>query len=134
MRSLKGQNPQGGLARRGVIAGLAGLGAMAAAGLYRFTDIFVKHYPPTPFDDVLARLDDRQQAAELGAAALKSQPDFDAEASAQRLRAALGHGSFREVVLADAETGRVQVVDGWVVPQSVAVLSAIAAKVSPLPV
>jgi hypothetical protein len=103
---------------------------MAAAGLYRFTDIFVRHYPPTPFDDVLGRLDDREQAAKLGAAALKDQPNFDAEASAQRLRAALEHGSFREVVLADAETGRVQLVQGWVLPQSVVVLSAIAAKVS----
>lgn len=116
--------------RRGVIAGLLGLGAMAAASLYRFTDIFVKHYPPTPFDDVLARLDDREQAAKLGTAALKGQPDFDTEASAQRLRAALEHGNFREVVLADAETGRVQLVQGWVLPQSVVVLSAIAAKVS----
>ncbi|HEU0094914.1 MAG TPA: hypothetical protein VFQ52_00560 [Rhizomicrobium sp.] len=115
--------------RRGVIAGLAGLGAMAAASLYRFTDIFVKHYPPTPYDDVLARLEDREQAAQLGAAALKQQPDFDIAASAQRLRVALEHGSFREVVLADAETGRVQLVDGWVLPQSVVVLSAIAAKV-----
>jgi hypothetical protein len=115
--------------RRGVIAGLLGLGAMAAASLYRFTDIFVKHYPPTPFDDVLGRLDDREQAARLGTAALKDLPEFDAEASAQRLRAALRHGSFRDVVLADAETGRVLLVQGWVLPQSVAVLSAIAAKV-----
>jgi len=115
--------------RRGVIAGALGLGAMAAASLYRFTDIFVKHYPPTPYDDVLSKLDDRTQAAKLGAAALKQQPDFDAAGSAQRLRAALEHGNFREVVLADAETGRVQLVDGWVLPQSVVVLSAIAAKV-----
>jgi hypothetical protein len=115
--------------RRGVIAGLAGLGAMAAASLYRFTDIFMKHYPPTPYDDVLSKLEDRQQAAKLGTAALKSQPNFDTAASAQRLRAALQHGDFREVVLADAETGRVQLVEGWVLPQSVAVLSAIAAKV-----
>jgi hypothetical protein len=102
---------------------------MAAASLYRFTDIFVKHYAPTPYDDVLSRLEDREQAAKLGAVALKQQPDFDTAASAQRLRAALEHGNFREVVLADAETGRVQLVEGWVLPQSVAVLSAIAAKV-----
>lgn len=129
MTFLKEHPPRGGLARRrGVIAGLAGLGALAAS-LYRFTDIFVKHYPPTPYDDVLSRLEDREQAAKLGTAALKSQPDFDAAASARRLRGALEHGSFREVVLADAETGRVQLVDGWVLPQSVVVLSAIAAKV-----
>jgi hypothetical protein len=115
--------------RRGVIAGLAGLGAMAAASLYRFTDIFVKHYPPTPYDDVLAHLEDRAEAAKLGDVALHDLPDFNVEASAQRLRAALGHGNFREVVLADAETGRVVLVQGWVLPQSVAVLSAIAAKV-----
>ena len=38
-----------------------------AAGLYRFTDLFVKHYAPTPYDDLLAQLADREQAAKLGA-------------------------------------------------------------------
>ena len=53
--------------RRTLIAGVAAAGAAVAAGLYRFTDLFVKHYPPTPYDDVLAALADREEAARLGA-------------------------------------------------------------------
>jgi len=53
--------------RRVVIGAAAAAGAAVAAGLYRFTDLFVKHYPPTPYDDVLAALVDREEAARLGA-------------------------------------------------------------------
>ena len=34
--------------RRSVIAGVAAVGAAAAAGLYRFTDLFVKRYGVPP--------------------------------------------------------------------------------------
>ena len=53
--------------RRTVIGGAVMAAGAAAAGLYRFTDIFVKHYAPTPYDDVLAQLVDRQEAVTLGA-------------------------------------------------------------------
>src|SRR3954468_19742384 len=66
MTFFKGQNPQEGPSRRTLIAGATAVGAAVAAGLYRFTDLFVKHYPPTPYDDVLAALADREQAARLG--------------------------------------------------------------------
>ena len=70
--------------RRDFIAGVAAAGVALAAGLYRFTGLFVKHYPPTPYDDLLAQLTDREQAAKLGAkAAIAS----DAQSQAARLRA-----------------------------------------------
>src|SRR6185503_9370778 len=55
-----------GMRRRSLIAGVTAAGAALAAGLYRFTDLFVKHYPPTPYDDVLAALVDREEAVRLG--------------------------------------------------------------------
>ena len=85
--------------RRTVIAGVAAAGAAAAAGLYRFTDIFVKHYPPTPYDDLLVQLVDRQQAARLGAK-LAGAPDADALAA--QLRAGLKPHSLTAVAEADA--------------------------------
>ena len=72
--------------RRTVLAGLGALGAVVAAGLYRFTDIITPHYPRTPYDDVLAQLDDRESARILGAAALRGRPDFDAAWAVARLR------------------------------------------------
>jgi hypothetical protein len=112
--------------RRNLIAGIAAAGAVLAAGLYRFTDLFVKHYPPTPYDDLLGQLIDREQAARLGA---KAAGNVDAQAQAARLRAALQGHSLADAANADIAAGRMAEIDGWVLPQTVAWLSALAAKV-----
>lgn len=112
--------------RRTLIAGVAAVGAAAAAGLYRFTDLLVKHYPPTPYDDLLVQLVDRQEASRLGA----KLPDApDAGALAAQLRAGLKPNSLTATAMADAAAGRVMEVDGWVLPKTVALLSALASKV-----
>ncbi len=111
--------------RRTLIAGLGAAAAAVAAGLYRFTDLFVKHYAPTPWDDVLARLEDREEAAKLGAA-MHDAPD--AAALAARLRPVLGKQSLAAAALADIGAGRMTEADGWVLPESIALLSALAAK------
>jgi hypothetical protein len=111
--------------RRDVIAGIVAAGAAMTAGLYRFTDLFVKHYPPTPYDDVLARLIDRSEAAKLGALV----PDATKPAAlAAELRPSLAAG-LAAAAEADAAAGRMVEVDGWVLPQSVALLAALAARV-----
>ncbi len=112
--------------RRTVIAGVAAAGAAAAAGLYRFTDIFVKHYPPTPYDDLLVQLVDRQQASRLGTK-LSGAPD--AGTLAAQLRSVLKPDSLAAAAGADAAAGRIMEVDGWVLPKTVALLSALASKV-----
>jgi hypothetical protein len=113
--------------RRTVIAGVvAAAGAGLAAGLYRFTDLFVKHYPPTPYDDLLVQLVDRQQASRLGAK-LTAAPD--AGALAAQLRAGLKPDGLTAAASADAAAGRIMEVDGWVLPRTVALLSALASKV-----
>jgi len=111
--------------RRTVIAGMAAAGAAAAAGLYRFTDLFVKHYPPTPYDDLLVQLVDRQQAMRLGAK-LTGAPD--AGALAGQLRSGLKPDGLTAAAGADAAAGRVMEIDGWVLPRTIALLSALASK------
>ena len=112
--------------RRSLIAGVAAAGAALAAGLYRFTDFFVKHYAPTPYDDVLSALADREQAARLGTS-VSGMPEVPQLAA--KLRAILKPAGLGAAARADARAGRLIEVDGWVVPQSVALLSALAAKV-----
>ena len=111
--------------RRSLIAGVAAASAAVAAGLYRFTDLFVKHYAPTPYDDVLAALTDREQAAKLGAFVAEAPPP---QALAEKLRGTVKSNGLAATAKADAAAGRVMEVDGWLVPESVALLSALAAK------
>jgi hypothetical protein len=127
MTFLKGQNPQGGPARRTLIGGVAAAGAVLAAGLYRFTDLFVKHYPPTPYDDLLGQLTDREQAAKLGA---KAATTLDAPSQAARLHAALQGRDLAAAVNADITAGRMLEVEGWLLPQTLVWLSALAAHAS----
>ncbi len=110
--------------RRTVISGVAIVGVAVAAGLYRFTGLFAKHYPPTPYDDLLGQLADREHAAKLGA---KVADSADTASLAARLRASLT-GGLSAAVLADVQGGRVREVDGWVLPDSLALLSALAAR------
>jgi len=125
MTFFKAQNPQGGPSRRNLIAGIGAAGAAIAAGLYRFTDLFVKHYPPTPYDDVLVALSDREQAVKLGALVSDAPAP---PALAAKLRLAF-KPDLTAAAKADAASGRLTEVGGWVVPESVALLSALAAKV-----
>ena len=112
--------------RRTLIASVAAAGAAVTAGLYRFTNLFVIHYPPTPYDDVLAALADREQAARFGASVPGT---LDARGLAARLRPILKSDGLTSAAQADIAADRMIEVDGWVVPRSVALLSALAAKV-----
>ena len=96
--------------RRTLIGGMAAAGAALAAGLYRFTDLFAKHYPPTPYDDLLGQLTDREQAIKLGAKAVTA---LDAPGQAARLRAALQGRDLADAANADIAAGRMIEVDGW---------------------
>lgn len=110
--------------RRALIAGLAAAGAAVAAGLYRFTDVFVKHYPATPYDDLLNDLADRDQAKRLGGL-VKGTPN--AQALATQLRGTMP-GGLTAAAKADIAARRLVEVEGWLLPQSVVLLAALAAK------
>lgn len=109
--------------RRGILAG-AGVLAAAAAGVWRFTDLVVRHYPPTPYDDVLEQVGDRDSAKILGSAALQTLPGFDPAEAAAKLR----HGGLQQAIGADIASGRMREVAGWVLPDSLVMAAALAAK------
>jgi hypothetical protein len=110
--------------RRTLIGSVAAASAALGAGLYHFTDLFVKHYAPTPYDDMLGALQDREQAAKLGALVSDAPAP---PALAAKLRLAF-QPDLTAAARADAASGRLAEVGGWVVPESVALLSALAAK------
>ena len=63
-----------GMRRRGVLGGV--VAAMVAAGgaAWRL-HLFGPHYPPTPYDDLLNQISDREPARVFGEAALKTMPN-----------------------------------------------------------
>jgi hypothetical protein len=108
---------------------LAVAGAVAAAGGAAWKlRLFAKHYPPTPFDDVLGRIPDREWAEKFGGQALAAMPDFAPAAAAARLRLLLGAGNLEAAALHDVEAGRLTEAGNWVVPESVALIAALAAS------
>jgi hypothetical protein len=111
--------------RRNILIGLAAMLAAAGGAAWKF-HLFGPHYPPTRYDDLLNQIADREPAMILGRAALIGAP---AE-SADRLAAALRKDGRTLSSRAAAEPGEAQVIEvaGWVVPQSVAQYSALAAQ------
>jgi hypothetical protein len=111
--------------RRSVLIGLAAILVAAGGATWKF-NLFGPHYPPTPYDDLLGQLADRKPAAIFGRAALKDGP----AQSAARLAAGLRKDGRTLSSRAASEPGEAQVTEvaGWVVPQSVAQFSALAAK------
>ncbi len=105
---------------------LAGMVVMAAAGgaAWKFR-LFRKHYPPTPYDDLLSQIADREPAILFGQTARKSLPD------AARLAAELRRDGRTLAARAAAEPDAAQLaeVGGWLVPQSVALYAALAAQI-----
>ena len=99
-------------------AALAGLGGVALG----WRHIFGRWYTPTPYDDLLHQIVDREPAAVLG----KTLPKPDVAALAARLRQP-GFALQRRA-RADAAAGRVVEAGGWIVPQSVAAYAQLAAQ------
>jgi hypothetical protein len=115
--------------RRTLLLGGTALAAAAAAGGAAWKlRLFRKRYPPTPYDDVLARLMDREWAEKFGAQALRTMPDFAPAAAAARLRATLGTGSLEAAALREAQAGQLLEAGHWLVPESVALIAALAAR------
>jgi hypothetical protein len=114
--------------RRGVILGAVGVLAGGLALGWR--RLFARHYPPTPYDDVLKRVTDREWASRFGAAVLKTMPGFSAATSAARLRTMLGTGSLKDAATRDAADGRVLEIAGWIVPESGALIAGLAASLT----
>ena len=113
--------------RRAVLTGLGGglAIALAAGGAAWKFHLFGKHYPPTPYDDLLSQIEDREPAIVFGSEARKSLP------AAAQLAGLIRKDGRNLSDRARTEPGEAQVTEvaGWVVPQSVALYAALAAQV-----
>ena len=69
-------------------------------------------------------LGDRDSAKILGSAALQTLPGFDPAEAAAKLR----HGGLQQAIGADIASGRMREVAGWVLPDSLVMAAALAAK------
>ena len=122
------------LARRPFLAGL--LGVLALAGMVAweapklFPKLFARRYPPSPFDDLLALLPDRENAVRLGGA-LDGGRNLDARSTAERLRRRIGGHSLAVIIAGDLAENRLVEAQGWLIPESLAELCALAAMVEP---
>lgn len=112
--------------RRSILAGLATVVAAAAGGVAWKLHLFKKRYAPTPYDDLLNQIVDRDAASRLGTAVAQSRPDLTAQNLAQRLRQSANTLAGRAA--RDASQNRLIEAGGWIVPESVGLYSALAAK------
>ncbi len=116
------------ISRRPVLSGiLAALGIAVAGGVaYEAPRFSLRRYKPSPFDDLLAQLPDRESAGRVGAAVIAETPDLNAEQRARALR--LAAMPLADAMAADLTENRVIEVRGWILPQTLADLCALAAK------
>ena len=112
--------------RRSVLAGLTAIVAAAAGGVAWKLHLFKKRYAPTPYDDLLNQIVDRDAAARLGTAVTQARPDLNAQNLAQMLRRPASTLTWRAA--RDASQNRLIEAGGWIVPESVGLYSALAAK------
>jgi hypothetical protein len=118
------------IARRPLLKGLTGAAALAIAGVavVEAPKLFAPHHPPSPYDDLLAQLPDRDSAARIGAAYLAGQRKFDAAGTAGDLRRQLASHSFAAVLENDLGDAHMAEAHGWVLPETLLALCALAAK------
>jgi len=113
------------VSRRLTIGGLAAA-LLAAGGAVWTLHPFRKTYAPTPYDDLLAQLMDRQAAAKLGAAVAKSRPGLTPASLAAQLRRP--GQTLKARAGRDAAENRLIEAGGWVLPESVGLYAALAAQ------
>ncbi len=87
-----------------------------------------KRYAPSPYDDLLVQLNDRDAAAQIGETVLAEVEEFEPTALADQLRARINKRPLAVVMAEDAHEGRVLEGGGWVLPETLGLLCALAAK------
>jgi hypothetical protein len=117
------------IARRPFLAGvLAALGLAAAGGGAYEAGLFGPFYPRTPYDDLLRLLPDRGYAIAIGKAVLTNARAYRAKSAAATLRHRIGRRPLSRVLAGEIATDQLTEVDGWLLPATLAGLSALAAK------
>ena len=113
------------LTRRNILIATGGV-VVVAGGAFEASRLL--GHAPTPYDDLLAQLEDRDGAAAIGKTVLADADQFDPASAAATLRNRLSHATLAQIAGEDAAAGRLIEARGWVLPQAVALLCALAAK------
>jgi len=115
------------LTRRNIVIGAGGAVLLTAAA-YEGVHLLRNRHAPSPYDDLLARLDNRDADAQIGKAVLADIDDLDAKPVTAKLRARLERESLAQAMFHDARDGRLLEAGGWALPEILALLCALAAK------
>ena len=107
--------------RRAFLLGGAGLGALLiGAASYETWRLYGRHYPPTPYDDLLDLLPDRNAAKLLGEQIRDTGSiPIDSHKLAAELRSEVARLPLSRLADEDTREGRVAELGGWVLPFSV---------------
>jgi hypothetical protein len=118
------------IARRPLLAGLAGLVGLGAAGGIGFALLsgHGEEHRPGAYDDLVSKIHDHGGAEVVGEAVIGDLPDFNAAATAHALRKSIGKRPIADVTMADLADARLAEATGWVLPESVALICALAAR------
>ena len=112
--------------RRWLLGGIAAIAA-AAVALRGLPRLLHHHYRPSAYDDLFSKLADRDSSVAFGRAISPSAPG-SAGAIATLLRQRLRTRTLRSVAASELSQGRVFVAGGWVVPESLALICALASR------
>lgn len=109
------------------LGAIVGIGAVGG-GLYE-AGIFGGHlHSAAGYEDLLSGLGDREAANTLGAAVLGDAETFEIGRIAHELRKHIAHRPLPAVLAGDLAEGRVVETKGWVLPESLALLCGLSAK------
>jgi hypothetical protein len=93
--------------------------------------LLARRYRSSPYDDLFAQLIDRDAAVKVGNAAMDNGTARPAVADlAKELRQRFERRTLAEVTNSDLAQGKLSEVDGWVMPESLALLCELAAEES----
>lgn len=102
--------------------------AAAIAGGVGGRMLLRKRYAPTPYDDLIALVHDRDAAAQIGETVLAEVEDFEPIARAVDLRAHIAGRPLAIALTDDAAKGHLVEGGGWVLPETLGLICALAAK------
>ncbi len=116
--------------RRPLLSGLIGalgLGVLGG-GAYEAVRTIRHEQEPGAYGDLVSRLPDPDGARLVGRAVIADLPRFNAGEKAHALRKLLAAHNLADVTADDLAAGRIAEAGGWVLPESLALICALAAK------
>jgi hypothetical protein len=114
------------LAALGAVLGLGVIGGVA----YEVPALVHRRFAPSAYDDLLTDLGERDAANRLGVAVLEEAEVFETARIARQLRHRIANRPLQAVLASDLDEGRIVETEGWVLPETLALLCGLAAKIS----